>query len=192
MKKTLILVLVLGFGLVGCSKKEAPVEPVPTEDGIFKISEESLQPEFESVDYGFRVKGPEGWVKAVDELGMLVTYLKPGDPESFQENITIAREVKGDFNLADYVTGTAGQIAEFFPESEVTSRETTTLASREAEKLHYVFNIEGMTLETEQVIVERPTEFMVFTFMATPAQFEGTYAEFTKVLDSVQLVGDEN
>jgi len=191
MKKNILLALMLVLVLSACSKKQAPVETIQTQGNTFDVPADALEPEFESVDYGFRVKGPEGWLKKADNLGMLVTYLKPGDPETFQENISIARELKGDLNLADYAAGTVTQVQELFPESTISGQTETTIAGQEAVKLRYVMTVEGLTLETEQVIIERSNEFMVLTFMAAPSQFSAAYPEFTKLLDTLQLVGDE-
>jgi hypothetical protein len=190
MKKNLVLVLVLSLTLVGC-KKEVVEVVMPTEPNPYNLPAEALEPIYESVDYGFRVKGPETWVKQADSLGMLVTYLKPGDPDMFQENITIARELRGDLALESYASQTRDQILEFFEGAEIKGENETTIAGQPAVKFRYVLDLEGLVLETEQVVVERPSEFMVLTFMATPTQFAGAYPEFNKLLNSLEFVGSE-
>jgi hypothetical protein len=191
MKKNILLALLLVVVLTSCSKKQPANEPVPETVNTFDLPADALEPAFESVDYGFRVKGPDGWVKKADNLGMLVTYLKPGNPDMFQENISIARELKGDLTLDQYVTGTLQQVQEFFPESTINGQKETTVAGQAAVTLRYVMTVEGLVLETEQVIIDRPTEFMVLTFMAAPSQFSDAYPEFKKLLETLQLVGPE-
>ncbi len=187
MKKLIWLALALSVTLVGCKKEAEPTPPV--EENPYNLSAEALEPTFESQEYGFRVKGPQGWAKQADSLGMLVTYVKPGNPETFQENITIARENRADFELASYTKNTKKQILEYFPETELKGDNTATVAGLPAVKLRYILNVEDLTLEAEQVILEREQEFMVFTFMAAPDKFSTAYPEFSKLLKSLQLVG---
>lgn len=191
MKKTIVFTLVILVTLSGCSKKQAPTEEPAAVPNPFNVPADALETKFESVDYGFRVKGPAGWLKKADNLGMLVTYLKPGDPEKFQENISIAREVKGDLAFEDYVAGTLSQVQEYFPGSKITEQAEIQVAGQTAMKIRYLMTIEGLTLETEQIMMERPHEFMVLTYMASPIQFSESYSAFTQLLESLQLVGPE-
>lgn len=191
MKKTFVLAWILGFVLTGCSRKEAEPDIVTPPEQPYDLSAEAFEPNFESQEYGFRVKGPEGWVKEADSLGMLVTYLKPGDPETFQENITIARELKAEgAELKSYAAQTRDQILEYFPEAQLQSETSTTVGGLSAEKFRFILTVGGLTLETEQVVVERANEFMVFTFMSLPEQFPAAFAEFNKLLSSVEFVGN--
>lgn len=191
MIKNILVAGLLLVTLTACSKKDAPTEAPVDQANTFEVPADALEPEFESVDYGFRVQGPDGWLKKADNLGMLVTYLKPGDPEVFQENISIAREVKGDLSFEDYVSGTMAQVEEVFAESEITEQSDLEIAGQTAKKIRFVIATEGLMLETEQIIIDRPNEFMVLTFMASPAQFANAYPAFTTLLDSLQLVGPE-
>ncbi len=191
MIKNILVAGLLVVTLTACNKKQVPQETLVDAPNTFELPADALEPVFESVDYGFRVKGPKGWVKKADNLGMLVTYLKPGNPETFQENISIAREVKGDLNFEDYVAGTIAQAGEVFAESEITAQSDMKISGRTAKKLRFVLTTEGLTLETEQIIIDRPNEFMVLTFMATPGQFSNSYEAFANLTESLQLVGPD-
>lgn len=191
MIKNILVAGLLVVTLTACNKKQAPQETPIDAPNTFELPADALEPAFESVDYGFRVKGPKGWVKKADNLGMLVTYLKPGDPEAFQENISIARELKGGLSFEDYVAGTVVQVGEVFAESEITEQSDIEVSGKGAKKLRFILTTEGLTLETEQIIIDRPNEFMVLTFMATPGQFSNSYQAFADLTDSLQLVGPE-
>lgn len=190
MKKYFVWLLVLGVSpmlLTGCKLlggKEETGEEAPVE-----IPAEALEPQFESVEYGFKVKGPDGWLKKADSLGMLVTYLKPGNAELFQENISLAREMKGDLSLKDYTASTVAQVGEFFPEHKLLEQSSVLLKGQKAEKIKYQITVEDLTLMAEQIIVDRPNEYLVITYMASPETFEASYEAFGAVKDSLVFVG---
>lgn len=191
MKKILLLSLAVCLVLTGCKKQ--PAAEVVSENAPTELPAEAYEPAFESVEYGFRVKGPEGWIKQADSLGMLVTYLKPGDPDTFQENITIARELKpAGATLESYANDTRDQVLEYFEGAELKAESETTVGGLPAKKFRFVLTVEDLVLETEQIVLARENEFMVFTFMSLPKQFPKAFPAFNKLLDSVEFVGTES
>jgi|GEM_PF-5161703 len=165
MKKYTAWLLVLGLSLTvtGCKLiggKESPAEEeTPT---VTEIPAEAYEPEFESVDYGFSVQGPDGWVKKADVLGMLVTYVKPGNPDTFQQNISVARESKNDMSLVDYAKTTVAQVEELFEGSEILEQTETKIKDQDAAVLKYKIKIEDLDLMSEQIIINRPNEGRCF------------------------------
>lgn len=190
MKKILLIGLLLSVSLTGC-KKQAE-EPASVAENPYDLPADAYETAFESVEYGFRVKGPDGWIKQADSLGMLVTYLKPGEAESFQENITIARELKPEgATLESYAAETRDQVLEYFEGAELKAENETMVGGLAAKKFRFVLTVDGLVLETEQIVLERESEFMVFTFMSLPEQFPGAFPEFNKLIDSVEFVGTD-
>ncbi len=191
MKKLFLLSLVVCVAQTGCKKQPAG-EALVDENVPMDLPAEAFEPEFESVEYGFRVKGPEGWVKQADSLGMLVTYLKPGNPDSFQENITIARELKPEgSNLELYAAETRDKVLAYFEGAELKGENESMVGGLAAKKFRFVLTVDDLVLETEQIVLERSSEFMVFTFMSLPEQFPGAFPEFNKLIESVEFVGTE-
>lgn len=191
MKKMFASFLVLSvLILTGCTLKGSQA-PEPEPQRLTPEQQAELEPAFESVDYGFSVKGPDGWVKQPDKLGMLVTYVKPGDPEVFQENITVARELKGNLDLATYTQTTLEQMAQVFAEFKINEQKSVQIKGQTAERLGYQITQEGRVLQVEQLIVERPTEFLVLTYMANVDQFQVARPAFSGVVSSLKFFETE-
>lgn len=196
MKKFVALfpVLLLGLMLSSCSLiggKEDQADPVVDQEeaGEVAVPAEALEPEHESVAEGFRVKGPDGWVKQPNNLGLLVSYMNPREGDGFKENISLAREDKRDLALVDYTNQTIEQLGTFFAEYSLLDRTTGSVAGQPGSRIRYQIQLEGLSLITEQLILERPSSYLVITYVATPEQFQISYEGLKQLEESLVFSG---